>query len=59
MYLFLRYDTILQVRLSKLMKPQEGAAIRHAAVDRGSLSHLRQLYSHVAGLLLYYGLFMT
>ncbi len=43
-------------RLSHCITPQEEAAIRQAAVDRGSPSHLRNLHNLVAGLLVGHGI---
>ncbi len=38
-------------RLSACITPEEAAAVRQAAVDRGSPRHIRQLHDLVAGLL--------
>ncbi len=43
-------------RLAVLITPQEEAAVRQAAVDKGSPSHLRDLHNHVAALLVKHGL---
>ena len=49
------WGTLLD-RLSELIMPQEEAAVRQAAGDKGSPSHLRQLHNLVAGLLVKHGL---
>ena len=49
------WDALLD-RLSACITPLEQAAVRQAAVDTGSPSHLKELHNHVAGLLVKYGL---
>ena len=43
-------------RLSELLTPQEEAAVRQVAGDKGSPSNTRELHIHVAGLLVKHGL---
>ena len=43
-------------RLSHCITPKEEAGVRHASVDRGDPSHLKDLHNHVAGLLVKYSI---